>query len=509
MIGSRIDACLSWMIIAALFGSMVVAEAQTASDPALDFSESNHLLSHMEPGETFYPISMKVSEDNAHIAYAAKNPKGMFAVLDNQRGGFCEAVAKGTPLISKGQMHWVYIAYQGQQKAQAVVDRRPEPLFAGVDAFVFSPDGARWAYRAGIDGKQAVVVNGVAQSAFDVIDIRSGPLFSPDGSRLAYSAVNGKAGYLVVDGTALSVDGMVESIVFSPDSKHLAYALKKGNQLWVVNDGQAGPVFQATAQLTFSPDSKRFVYMALKENRWIAVLDGQEMMGGDGVGTPLFSADSRRLAYAAHKGIDWYMVLDGKKGRTFDQIGVSMFSPDDSRLAYMAQLKDRGFMVVDDQMGPVYDSVGEPVFSPDSKQLAYRARREDKWFVVQNGRAHETGYDGLRRPVFSPDGRHLAYVAIEGKEMIMVMDERPLSRHDSVTFPFFSPQGTHVAYAGCRQDLWRIYVDGAAGKNVFDAFLKDGTITFDAENRCHAIVLKMPGPDFLRLDIQIAGNVAP
>ncbi|MBI5549940.1 MAG: hypothetical protein HY911_00430 [Desulfobacterales bacterium] len=507
--GSRSNSCLHLMIIAALAWSLPAARAQAADDPPLAFTERMALLSRIEPGETFYPISLKVSADNAHVAYAAKNQKGMFAALDNQRGGYSEAVAKGTPLIGSGQVHWAYVAYPGQRKAQAVIDLRPEPLFDGIDAFVFSPDGSRWAYRAGIAGKQAVVVNGAAQPAFDLIDIRSGPCFSPDGRRLAYGAMNGQTANLVVDGTAKSVEGTVENIMFSPDSKRLAYLLKKGDQQWVVVDDQPGPRFQKVAQPTFSADSKRFVYMALKGSAWVAMADGQEMPGGEGVGTPLFSNDGRHLAYAAHTGAEWYMVADGKKGRPFDQIGVSMFSPDSSRLAYMAQVKARACMVVGEQAGELYDSVGEPVFSPDSKQFAYRVKQGEKWFVVQNGRAHEARFDGLRRPVFSPEGGRLAYVAIEGKEMIMVLDERPLSRHDSVTFPFFSPRGTRVVYAGCTKDQWRVFVDGTAGKTIFDATLKDSTITFEAENRCRMIVLKMPGPEFHRLDLELAGSPPP
>ncbi len=508
--GSRSNSYLHLMIIAALVWSLPAARAQAAGDPPLAFTERMALLSRIEPGETFYPISLKVSADNAHVAYAAKNQKGMFAVLDNQRGGYSEAVAKGTPLIGPGQLHWAYVAYPGQRKAQAVIDLRPEPPFDGIDAFVFSPDGSRWAYRAGKDGKQAVVVNGVAQPAFDLIDIRTGPRFSPDGRRLAYGALNGKEGALVVDGTTLKVDGSVEQIVFSPDAKRLAYILlQKDNGRQVVLDGQAGPFFQKISALTFSPDSRRCAYMALKGSAWVAVVDGKEMIGGDSVGTPLFSPDSRRLAYAANLGKEWFMVVDGKKGRTFDELGISMFSPDSARLAYMAQMKERACLVVEDQMGPIFDSVGEPVFSPDSKQLAYRARQGSKWCVVQNGKPHQTFYDGLRRPIFSPDGGHLAYVAIEGKEMIMVLDERPLSRHDSVTFPFFSPRGTRVVYAGCTKDQWRVFVDGTAGKTIFDATLKDSTITFEAENRCRMIVLKMPGPEFHRLDLEIAGSPSP
>jgi Tol biopolymer transport system component len=509
MIGLRSATCLGWLTVATLCFSTPAAQAQSAAAPSPTFSERITSLGRIEAGETLYPISLKVSDDNFHIAYAAKNPKGMFAAFDSQRGAYAKAVAKGTPLISRGQSHWAYIAYGEQQKAQAVVDLKPEPPFDGIDAFGFSPDGARWAYRAGMAGKQAVVVNGAAQTPFDLIDIRTGPLFSPDGRRLAYGAMNGKEGALVVDGTPVTVDGAVEQIVFSPDAKRLAYVLKKDKQLRVMVDDQPGPIFQKISAPTFSPDSRRFAYMAQKSSAWVAVVDGKEMIGGDSVGTPLFSADSRRLAYAAHTGKEWYMVVDGKKGRRFDQLGISMFSPDSSRLAYMAQTKERACMVVDDQMGPIFDSVGEPVFSPDSRQLAYRSRKGDKWFVVQNGRAHEAIYDGLRRPVFSPDGAHLAYVAIEGQEMIMVLDERPLSRHDSVTFPFFSPGGTHLAYAGCTKDQWRVYVDGAAGQNFFDATLKDGTITFDGENQCRMIALKMPGPEFLRLDIQIDGNPGP
>jgi Tol biopolymer transport system component len=495
------------MIGIAVASSLLAAAARAGDQPvpaAPAFSESTALLSRIAVEETFYPVSLTVSGDQRHIAYALKNSNGMFAVMDDRRHGPFEAVAKGTPLIGSGRRHWAYVAYQGAKKAQAFVDGRPEAFYDGIDAFAFSPDGVRWSYRVGVGEKQAVVVDGTAGPLFDIVVRNSGPLFSPNGRRLAYGALNGPDGYLVVDGHATGVDGTVSSIVFSPDSSHLAYALQSDGRYRVVRGGQPGQLYDAVTQLTFSPDSKQLIYLARKGEQWLPVLDGRELMGGGTVGMPLFSPDSRRLLYALNKGDDWHMVVNDKPDPAFARLGVYLFSSDSLRFAYMAQGKEGGRMVVDGRMEAIYDSVGMPVFSADSKQVAYRANHSGKWFVVQNGKAHRERHDGLRRPVFSPAGGRLAYVAIDGKQMAMVVDEQVLGRYDAVTFPFFSPQGTHVAYAGCQDNQWRIYVDGKPGQVLFDAFLKDGLIVFDSENHCRTVVLKMPGPQFVRLDISIS-----
>jgi hypothetical protein len=497
-------ALLSVMIAAGLPAHAAETGTRAAAGPPAAFQEKATLLSRVAPGETLFPISVVLSGDTAHVAYAAKEAGGMFAVMDDQRSQSFAGIAKGTPLFAGGRFHWAFIAYESGKKARAFIDGRPEPPFDGIDRFLFSPDGSRWAYRAGIGAKQAVVANGVAGPLFDVILAVSGPVFSPDGRRMAYGAMNGRDGFLIVDGRRASVDGIVESLVFSPNAERLAYALKKGNQMRVVCNGRTGPLYESVAQVTFSPDSRRLAYMARREGRWMAVLDGKELAGGDAVGMPLFSPDSRHLAYAVYSGRRWRMVADGEKGPAYQKIGVYVYSPDSKRLAYMAQIDDASAcIVVNDAPGKVYNAVGMPVFSPDGAQLAFRARLDQKWFIVQNARPQPVRYKGVWRPVFSPDSRHLVYVGIDVKRMVVVFDEHPLGAYDSATSPFFSPRGKHVAYAGCLRNQWRVYVDGRPGRSVFDATLKEGAIAFSSESRCHIILLKMPGPEFWRLNIDL------
>ena len=380
MTGSRTNWCLLFVLTVSIaFGGFLPRGARAADAPPPTFSETVTLLSRIEPGETFFPVSMAASADFGHVAYAAKDAQGMFAVMDQQRSAKFNGVAKGTPLFSNGQFHWAFVAFDAAKKARAFIDGRPEPLFDGIDDFVFSPDGSRWAYRAGIGGKQAVVTGGVAGPGFETIIKISGPVFSPDSRRMAYGALNGTQGFLVVDGSQHSVDGIVESIVFSPDGKRMAYALKKGAQRQVVCDGQSGPAYDAVASLTFSPDSSRLAYMARTGSGWVAMLDGKAQPGGDSVGTPLFSPDSKHFSYPVVAGKKWHMMADGVPGKSYDQLGVFVYSADSARLAYMAQDSEGGRIVVNETPGPAYDAVGMPVFSPDGAQLAYRAERAKKW----------------------------------------------------------------------------------------------------------------------------------
>lgn len=481
--------------------------APAFSDPEAPQSlpdEHTLLVGRMAADETMFPVSLVISEDGAHIAFAAKDQAGMFVYEGLDRGSTYEAIAKGTPLFSKGRAHCAYIAYD-RHKARVVMDKKPGPWYDGIDDLSFSPDGSRWAYRAAVQGKQVVVADNIQSPSFDFVIKGRGLVFSPDARHLAFAAVRGETGYLVLDGKAKAVGQRVTEIVFSPDAAHLAYSVQKEGRWHAVADELLGPPYDALSNLTYSPDSSHLVYVAQKGSRWVIVLDGRELIGGQQMGMPLFSPDGGHLAYSLIRGGKWHLVLDGDEGPPFNQIGAYVFSSDGSRMAYMADDAQGAAMVVNGAINRRFDAIGLPVFSPDSRQLAFRARLGKRWFIVHNNRPLP-GHDGVRRPVFSPDGNHLAYVAIDGRQMWMVMDDLAMGPYDSVTFPYFSPQGTHLAYAACIQGRWRIYVDGRSGKAEFDALPLNADIVFDGERRCRTIAMQLPGPRFVQVSVDIPAS---
>src|SRR5690606_3272281 len=108
------------MIGIVVTSSLLAAAARAGEQPvsaAPAFTESTALLGRIAAEETFFPVSLTVSDGQRHIAYALKNSKGMFAVMDDRRHGPWETVAKGMPLIGSGRRHWAYVTYQGAKKA--------------------------------------------------------------------------------------------------------------------------------------------------------------------------------------------------------------------------------------------------------------------------------------------------------------------------------------------------------------------------------------------------------
>ena len=133
----------------------------------------------------------------------------------------------------------------------------------------------------------------------------------------------------------------------------------------------------------------------------------------------------------------------------------------------MAKENDKWMVILDGKQGPKCDRVTLPLFSPDSKHLAYMAKENDKWMVILDGKQGPR-YDGVSLLTFSPDSKHLAYTAEEGGS-------------------------------------WFVVVDGKQVKPRFAGFVKGSSLIFDSPGKLHALAYRIPGPEFIRLEIEIKG----
>jgi hypothetical protein len=170
------------------------------------------------------------SADGSHFAYLGTSPNGTFAVVDGQ-----------------------------------------ELPFSNISELQFSPDGKRYAFRAG----QSVVVDGKGQSK--TIALINGSLrFSSNSKHFAYAGQASTANQQVyLDGVAKPVwlgNFVPQTLVqpaltfpeafFSPDGNRLAFVGRKPNAtarfaFWVDDVSYEG-AGQSFTFPSFSPDSKRF-----------------------------------------------------------------------------------------------------------------------------------------------------------------------------------------------------------------------------------------------------------
>lgn len=117
-----------------------------------------------------------------------------------------------------------------------------------IGSVAFSPDGLWFAYAAGKEGKQFVVVSNFAGAGEKVgidsyregaaYDWVSSILFSPDGSHVAYIAERQGKYFLVISNREMSKhkEGppyeRLWQIMFSPDGKFVLYGAQSGKEIW-------------------------------------------------------------------------------------------------------------------------------------------------------------------------------------------------------------------------------------------------------------------------------------
>lgn len=235
------------------------------------------------------------SADSNHVLTIASNPPKAYLLLDDKP--FLEGVAFNGPIFSP----------DGKRIACAIV-RPPSPEDGTATGI---QDGSRWfvacgALRLGLD-----------------FDSAASPVFSPDGARIAFKAAKGGRVGVAVDETVAMLDwDFVSEPVFSPDGTHLAFAASKGctfpPMLLVLREGDGhvkggrwqlvldgtptGETYEAMTDVTFSPDSRRIAFRALCGTKWRIVCGTQMSVEFDFVGPPRFSPDSSRVAFGVLKG---------------------------------------------------------------------------------------------------------------------------------------------------------------------------------------------------------------
>jgi hypothetical protein len=265
--------------------------------------------------EVFPTASPVFSPDSRRMAYAAKENKRQFVVVDGKKQAEADSILGLR--FSPDSRHLAYTATTND-RSTVVFDGRPQGDFdaTGFDT-AFSPDGSRFAFSASTGPKKwAIVVNGVKGDDYEMAGT---PCFSADGERLAFIGRTGQKRFIVVDGTPGPEFDFVGTPTFDPDGKDVSYVARNTGKYVVVHDGLPGEIFDLIlteesffpVPLTRSPKSSALLYRAKQGEEWFVVMGDRKIGPFDYVWRPRFSADGRKAMFGARKGGElWWKVVD-------------------------------------------------------------------------------------------------------------------------------------------------------------------------------------------------------
>lgn len=182
----------------------------------------------------------------------------------------------------------------------------------------FSGNSQRLAYGADAPGdRKRMFIDGRPGPVFDEV---SNFVFSPDGAHFAYWARRGGRGEIVRDGRTITKPGPARPapLRFSPDSQHLVLVVEADDEHQaLVVDGKPGPRFDQIDEAAYSPDGRRLACSGAKDGDKFVVVDGKGGPPHLDVWGIVFDQRSAHLAYFAQDDplrTETFVVVDGSAG---------------------------------------------------------------------------------------------------------------------------------------------------------------------------------------------------
>ncbi len=136
--------------------------------------------------------------------------------------------------------------------------------------------------------------------------------FSHDCKQYAYVAGRNGKQFMVLNGQQLKSYDYVRTPTFSPDSVHFAYVVTTGtypnSKTSVVVDGVEGKQYQQVQLASnnysggFSLNSNHIVYSAVESGKWFLVVDKKEGKKYDRISMLTISVDGKKVTYEATTG---------------------------------------------------------------------------------------------------------------------------------------------------------------------------------------------------------------
>lgn len=266
------------------------------------------------------------SDDEKHVLYQADTPKGQVIVVDGVETEPVPIVEENSYGFSPDGRHVAYLGADNRDAEYVVVDNKRGKTYEGVNPPTFSPDSKHVFYAAWRAHKFMVVTDEVEGEPFDEVNYYF--RFSPDGKRMAYLAKRDGRQFLVVDGVATAYDQIID-FKFSPDSKRLFVAARNGNDHLVVLDGRPPEKYElakaegpgdSVVQMAFSSDNNRIAWVARRGEKTFVVSDGSESKPYDEIQDLQFTADGKHLVYAARRARKLVVVVDGIESKEYDDL---------------------------------------------------------------------------------------------------------------------------------------------------------------------------------------------
>lgn len=242
----------------------------------------------------------------------------------------------------------------------------------------FSPNSKSFVYRAEINKKWYMVVNGKLSKAYDKI---WAPIFSDDGERMSFIAKNYEKYTVVIDGDENEFYDNVFSLKFSNDGTSVGFIAYEEDKERIVVNGSPEPLYDDVSDLTFSPNDQQFSYAAKIGDKWQMAFADHLSNPYDLVLRTRYSSKGKKTAFVAKIDDKYLMVTDGNESELYDGITHATFSNDEKNVAYIAELRDTKFVVLNGKNEPSYKNVQKCKFSKTGK-LTYEVKEDETWEVI-------------------------------------------------------------------------------------------------------------------------------
>jgi hypothetical protein len=290
--------------------------------------------------------------------------------------------------VSPDGRHYAYAVVRGKQLAM-VIDGKQGPWFSDVDFAVFSSDNRHSCYRAKNLGKWCAITDSIQGKYADDMDT---PVFSPRGGHIAYAVNIATKFYMSLDGQLTGPYDWAGLPSFSSDGSRFAYYIRMGKRLSAMVDGKQIGDFTLVSNrpVVWSPSGRRYAFSTTHGNKWLVVVDGRTTNEMDNATSVAFSAQDS-IAYALLSGDNWELYLDGRVVGTCRELKdfPLVFLPDGHSLGYGKSTRSRECMVVegDSEYGP-YQGVVESsfVWSPYLRAIVYTAKTQNGFAVFSRGK---------------------------------------------------------------------------------------------------------------------------
>jgi hypothetical protein len=304
------------------------------------------------------PKSLCFSPDSRKVAYAAiregvaQHLRPVVVIDDQILWGYGTLVSN--IIFSLDSTHFVFVGDEEQRGQIVVLDGKAVGRYEGVglNSLSFSPDSKRAAFVDISKGNSHVKIIDLNSS-----EITSGPrfeegigsglpIFSPDARHFAYVAgINGRQGVLLDNDLLGTYDGVLNrSLTFMRDSLHIEYVAHIKDHHALYRDHNTILELPANYQdFGLAPNRAR-VAMVIKEgDQSTLVIDGQRILTARNFGSLTFSPDSQHFAYAVERVITpnnrlvWTVLVDDQVGPDFASIKMPgiIFAPDSLDSAYI------------------------------------------------------------------------------------------------------------------------------------------------------------------------------